>query len=372
MIKMVLVLGARPQIIKSVLLVKELSNNSTVDLKLIHTGQHYDYEMSQVFFEELGLFDSHVNLGVGSGSHAYQTSEMMIRLEKVLIELKPHLLIVPGDTNSTLAGALTAAKLQVKVAHVEAGCRSYDMSMPEEINRRITDHISSQLFSPSQNCFEHPKREGVLGRVYVSGDTMFDVLLKHMPLASRNRILEEIDIEPRSYAFLTLHRAENVDNPFRLRNIIKAITRLDDIHIIFPIHPRTMDRLTSLNLLRKLREAKHVKLLKPLSYHEMLKLISEAKLVLTDSGGVQKEAFWLKVLCITLRENTEWIETVKLGVNFLAGSNIDKILSFAKMLVNDEDIRNRIKALPNPYGNGAASKNIAKFIIENFNSEEMR
>jgi len=362
--KLTLVLGTRPQIVKSLPLVEQVLKHPEVDFKVIHTGQHYDYEMSKVFFEEAGIPDPSTNLGVGSGSHAYQTAEIMVRLEKILAESNPDLVIVPGDTNSALASAVVSAKLQIGVAHVEAGARSYDMSMPEEVNRRLVDHISSLLFAPSGNCAENLKRENVLGRVHLTGDTMYDALVKHMSLAVKSDILEKIKVEPRSYAVLTVHRAENVDYPQRLRNIVEAITSLGSVPLIFPVHVRTKNRLNSFGLLDRLEQAKHIKLLGPLGYYDMLKLMSEAKLVLTDSGGVQKEAFWLGVPCVTLRERTEWTETVELGANFLAGCDVDRILCTTRSMILDENIRERIKRMPNPYGDGRASERIVEFVLD--------
>ena len=365
---LVLVLGTRPQIIKSAPIIQQMLRQR-LDVKVIHTGQHYDYKLSKIFFEEMDLPEPYVNLEVGSGSHAYQTGETMLRLEKVLMDLKPSLVLVPGDTNSALAGALVAVKMGIKVAHVEAGARSYDMSMPEEINRRIIDHISSVLFAVSEGCVKNLKKETVLGRIYLTGDTMFDVFLKHMPLASKSNILKENALDPQTYAVLTLHRAENVDNPLKLESIVKAIIQLSNMYVVFPVHPRTMSRLSSQGLLRKLEEAKHVKLLKPLGYHDILKLESEAKLILTDSGGVQKEAFWLKVPCITLRENTEWMETVEFGANFLVGYDTNRIVSTAKILTNDSHVRDKIKRLPNPYGNGRAAEKLVEFLLEYLNQD---
>ena len=362
----VLILGTRPQIIKSVPIIQQLLRQR-LDVKVIHTGQHYDYKLSKIFFEEMNLPEPYANLEVGSGSHTYQTGETMLRLEKVLMNLKPSLVLVPGDTNSALASALVAVKMDFKVAHVEAGARSYDMSMPEEINRRVVDHISSLLFAVSERCVKNLEKEMVLGKIYLTGDTMFDAFLNHMPLASKSGVLKENDLEPQTYAVLTLHRAENVDNPLKLENIVRAIIQLSNICIVFPVHPRTMSRLSSQGLLRKLEEAKHVKLLKPLGYHDMLKLMLEAKLILTDSGGVQKEAFWLKVPCITLRENTEWMETVEFGANFLVGYDTNRIVSTAKMLTNDDHVRDKIKKLPNPFGDGRAAEKIVEFLLEYLN-----
>jgi UDP-N-acetylglucosamine 2-epimerase (non-hydrolysing) len=360
-----LILGTRPQIIKSAPIIYEAERKG-LDIKLIHTGQHYDYNLSKIFFSELNLPDPYINLDVGSGSHAYQTAEIMLRLENVLMDLKPCLVVVPGDTNSALAGALTAVKLGIKVAHVEAGARSYDTSMPEEINRRLVDHISSILFTVSERCSKNLEKEAVLGKIFLAGDTMYDVFLKYMPIASKSNVLKENDLEPKTYAVLTLHRAENVDNPLRLENIIKAIIQLNNVNIVFPVHPRTKSRLSSQGLIRKLEETKHVRLLEPLGYHEMLKLMSEAKLVMTDSGGIQKEAFWLKVPCVTLRENTEWVETVELGANFLVGYNTNHIISTAKALI-DNNYVDRIKELPNPYGDGRAAEKMIKFLSEYLN-----
>jgi len=358
--KIAIVVGTRPQIIKSAPIIHQILRHG-LDIKVVHTGQHYDYELSKVFFDEMALPDPYVNLEVGSGTHAYQTGEALIRLEKVIGELKPSLVIVPGDTNSALAGALAAAKMNVKVAHVEAGARSYDMSMPEEINRRVIDHISSMLFSVSERCSKNLEREAVVGKIYQSGDTMFDAFLTHIHKAQNSNISEITDLD--EYAVLTLHRAENVDNPEKLKSIVAAITSLQEMDIAFPVHPRTLQRLSSYGLLKKLEQARHIKLLKPLSYHQMLKLMSQAKLILTDSGGVQKEAFWLRVPCITLRENTEWAETVELGANFLVGCDAARIVSTARMLADDDHVRRRIRKLPNPYGDGRAAQKIVEIIL---------
>jgi UDP-N-acetylglucosamine 2-epimerase (non-hydrolysing) len=219
----------------------------------------------------------------------------------------------------------------------------------------------------SERCSRNLEKESVLGKIFLTGDTMYDVFLEHMPIASKSNVLKENNLEPQTYAVLTLHRAENVDNPLRLESIIKAIIQLNNVDIVFPVHPRTKGRLSSQGLIRKLEEAKHVRLLEPLGYHDMLKLMSEAKLILTDSGGIQKEAFWLKVPCITLRENTEWIETVELGANFLAGYDTNHIISMVNMLVSNNHVKDRIKKLPNPYGDGRAAEKVIKFLLEYLN-----
>ncbi|MEM2703868.1 MAG: UDP-N-acetylglucosamine 2-epimerase (non-hydrolyzing) [Candidatus Bathyarchaeia archaeon] len=365
-----LVLGARPQIIKSAPLIHVASKDKQIRLSIIHTGQHYDYEMTKIFFEELQLPDPIANLNVGSGTHAQQTAKIMLRLEKLLQKQKPDLVVVPGDTNSTLAGALTAAKLHIPVAHIEAGARSYEMKMPEEINRRLTDHCSNLLFTPTETCTKNLIKEGIAKeKIHQTGDTMYDVLLQQLPKAEKNPILEKLNLKPKTYALLTTHRPENVDNPKNLKNIIEAITRLKKLTIVFPAHPRTQKQLRKTRLQKTLEKQKHVGIIQPLGYHETVKLIKNAALVLTDSGGMQKEAFWLKTPCITLRENTEWPETVKLGANHLVGADPQKIVQKASnILEKREEITEMFKKLPNPFGDGKASQKIIT-AIKSFQSK---
>lgn len=363
-VQVALVLGARPQIIKSALLIRLSTKDKHVRLSIIHTGQHYDYEMTKVFFEEFSLPDPTVNLDVGSGSHAQQTAKIMSRLEPILLEQKPDLVLVPGDTNSTLAGAVTAAKLHIPVAHIEAGARSYDNRMPEEINRRLTDHCSTLLFTTTENCSRNLLKEGISqASVHLVGDPMYDVLLQQLSKAERTAILGRLDVKPKSYALLTLHRQENVDNLENLKQILEAIVRLKTLAVIFPVHPRTRKQLHSYNLYSKLKEQKHVKLIEPVSYLENISLIKNANFVLTDSGGMQKEAFWLKTPCITLRENTEWVETVQLGANYLVGADTERIVKTAEDIIeNEEVLREKLEKLPNPFGDGCASQKILEVI----------
>jgi UDP-N-acetylglucosamine 2-epimerase len=359
-----LVLGARPQIIKSAPFILLASKDRRIHLEIIHTGQHYDYEMTKVFFEEFNLPDPLLNLNVGSGTHAQQTARVMIRLEKILQEQNPKLVIVPGDTNSTLAGALTAAKLHMPVAHVEAGARSYDMRMPEEINRRLTDHCSSLLFTSSENCTENLVKEGIgKEKIQQSGDMMYDVLLQQLPKAEKSKILQQLALRPKSYAVLTMHRPENTDNPQNLKNIVDAMIKLKPLTIVFPVHPRTRKQLRKTKLLSKIQKQEHVRLVKPTGYHETLKLMKNATLVVTDSGGMQKEAFWLRTPCITIRENTEWVETVQMGANHLAGSNAQRIVNAAKQIMeNREQITRRLRKLSNPFGDGRAAQRILEVV----------
>lgn len=326
--------------------------------------------MTKIFFDELGLPDPIANLNVGSGTHAQQTAKIMARLEKLLKTLKPALVIVPGDTNSTLAGALTAAKMRIPVAHIEAGARSYDMHMPEEINRRLTDHCSTLLFTPTENCTKNLLKEGIAkNKIQQTGDTMYDVLIHQLPKAEKTPILERLGLEPKKYALLTTHRPENVDNPENLKNIIEAMTKLNQLTIIFPAHPRTQKQLQKFKLLNKIQKQKHIKLIKPVGYHETIKLIKNAKLVLTDSGGMQKEAFWLETPCITLRKTTEWPETVKLKANHLVGANKQKIIEKAsEIMEKDRQIAESLRKMSNPFGDGQASKKIAD-AIKSFQSK---
>lgn len=354
--KVALVIGTRPQIIKSAPIIHAALEGSELDIQVVHTGQHYDYEMSRIFFSELDLPDPVVNLGVGSGSHAWQTGEMMIRLEKVFMDLEPDVVLVPGDTNSALAAALASVKLHVPVAHVEAGARSYDMGMPEEVNRRLTDHCSELLFAVSENCVRNLLREGISGgQIALVGDTMYESLLRHLPEVLGDDALGELGLVPEGYAVLTVHRAENVEDPQRLREIMGAVIGLDGLTIVFPCHPRTETRLRETGLLEKVSGAESIRLVKPVGYHRMLNLLKHARVVFTDSGGVQKEAFWLKTPCITLRDSTEWVETVDMGVNILVGSDRRSITEAAASILREDDFRKRFSDAPNPYDAGGAS-----------------
>jgi UDP-N-acetylglucosamine 2-epimerase len=363
--KVMLVIGARPQIIKSAPIIDEAVKDDEIELELVHTGQHYDFEMSKIFFGELGLPNPAVNLGVGSGPHGWQTGQMMMELEKIILDSRPDLVLVPGDTNSTLAGALAAVKLHVPVGHVEAGARSYDMRMPEEINRRLTDHCSTMLSAPTENCVENLLKEGIdREQIHLTGDTMYDALLRHVANSSESTILERLSLKPNEYAVLTVHRPENVDHPKALVSIMEAMLQLKELPMGFPAHPRTVDRLEAAGLLQKLRESDHLQLVPPVGYHDMLRLVKDAKMAFTDSGGLQKEAFWLHTPCLTLRETTEWIETVELGANILVGNDRKQIIQSARKCLAQEDLAGKLKVLPNPFGDGSASAEIVKALRE--------
>jgi len=360
MFRVMPIVGVRPQFIKAAPLLRLLDEDDEVELQLVHSGQHYDYEMSKLFFKELGLPDPIENLGVGSGSHAEQTAHILLRVEKVIEKYKPDVVMVFGDANTTLAGALAAVKLHTPVAHVEAGLRSWDMKMPEEVNRVLTDHCSQVLYAPTETAVSNLRMEGILeDRIVLSGDTMYDMILRHREDIERADVLKSLNLENTDYILVTAHRAENVDNPQRLSNIASAILRLDWLKTVFPIHPRTLRRLEEYNLLERLKRAEHLILTKPLGYYDILKLMENAKAVVTDSGGMQKEAFILGTPCITIRERTEWIETVKLGGNILVGADENKIVTTVRHVIDkNKDIRKRLRKAPNPYGDGKASEKI--------------
>ncbi len=315
------VVGARPQFIKAAMVSRALAE-AGIEEVLIHTGQHYDVNMDRVFFEELGLPMPRVHLGVGSGTHAEQTGRMMIRLEAALHEMRPapDWVLVYGDTNSTLAGALVAAKLKLPLAHVEAGLRSFNRAMPEEINRVVADHLSQLLFAPTPTAVENLRREGITQGVYLTGDVMEEAVRCYADLARRRVPLASLTTHaPGSYYVATVHRAENTDDPVRLQNIFEGLGRLK-LPVILPLHPRTRARLDG-----SIQVPANIERWEPVGYLAMLTLVQHARAVLTDSGGLQKEAVWLGVPCITLRDETEWVETLEGGWNQLVGADPDRI-----------------------------------------------
>jgi UDP-N-acetylglucosamine 2-epimerase (non-hydrolysing) len=319
--KIASIVGARPQFIKCAPLSREIRRHHTE--LLIHTGQHYDPEMSDIFFDDLAIPRPDYNLGVGSGSHGQQTGLILARVEEVLLAEEPDLVIVYGDTNSTLAGALAAAKLSIPVAHVEAGLRSFDRAMPEEINRVVADHLSGLLFCPTQTAVDNLRREGITAGVHLSGDVMKDALdFNRARAAGKSRILERLDLSPGTYLVMTVHRPSNTDNREHLAAIMGALADAG-IPVVFPVHPRTRKFLASYGLLDNLPDT--IRCIEPVGYLDMLRLMSSARKILTDSGGVQKEAYLLSIPCITLRENTEWVETVADGWNVLVGADREKI-----------------------------------------------
>lgn len=320
--KVLSVVGARPQFVKAAALSRKLRERH--DEVLVHTGQHYDHEMSGAFFESLGIPPAEHNLGVGSGSHGVQTGEMLKGIEEILVQERPDWMLVYGDTNSTLAGALAASKLHVPVVHVEAGLRSFNRRMPEEINRVMADHLSSLLFCPSQTAVDNLAGEGIREHVHIVGDVMLDVLNRVLEVvrAEPPPLIEALRAEPGGYLLLTVHRSDNTDDPVRLAGILGALEALDE-RILFPAHPRTRKVLAA----RGWQAPSNIDVIDPVGYLEMVELTRRARLVLTDSGGLQKEAYWLGVPCLTLRDETEWVEVVEAGWNRLVGTDAARIVA---------------------------------------------
>ena len=344
------VVGARPQFVKAAPLSRALRRR--VREVLVHTGQHYDREMSRAFFDQLAIPEPDRHLGVGSGSHGLMTGRMLAALEATMMDVRPDLVVVLGDTNSTLAGALAAAKLAIPIAHAEAGLRSFDPRMPEEINRRLTDHVSRLLFCPTPTAVRNLRNEGIRRGVYRVGDLMMDAVVQNLARARRPRPAIA-DPAPGTYYLATLHRQENVDDPVRLASLLRVLGRLPHPTVL-PLHPRTRDRLKRASF----RPPRTVHLLPPVPYLEMLRLQSGARAILTDSGGIQKEAFILGTPCVTLRETTEWVETLRGGANRLTGADPARILAAARAIE-----RRRPRWRPGVlYGRGRAAEAIARRI----------
>lgn len=316
--KILSIVGARPQFIKLAPL--SLALREDHEEIIVHTGQHYDYSMSGQIFEDLSIRQPDFHLGVGSGSHALQTAEMMKLLEPVLLDTNPNLVIVFGDTNSTLAGALTASKINIPLLHIEAGLRSFNRKMPEELNRVVTDHVSDYLFAPTTSAMHHLEREGLIEKTWLSGDIMVDTIKNNLQAALiKSQALDILSIEPGKYNLLTLHRNYNVDQPKILYNILNQLGQLNEL-VIFPVHPRTKKMLTSLDKIPP-----NIKLTEPLSYLDFINLEHHSKRIITDSGGIQKEAYILQRPCITLRTETEWVETVEEKWNLLISPLCDNM-----------------------------------------------
>jgi UDP-N-acetylglucosamine 2-epimerase len=353
--KAIEIVGARPQFIKAAPVTRALGRAGS-DVMLIHTGQHYDYGMSQVFFDELGVPPPHVNLSVGSGTHGHQTAEMLWRIEEVLTAERPDVVVVYGDTNSTLAGALAACKLQLPLAHVEAGLRSFNRTMPEEHNRVVADHSADLLFCPTETAVRNLAREGLTRGVHLVGDTMLDAVQQFLPAATRrSTMLRDLALSPKGYVLLTVHRPYNTDDAGSMEAILSALSMLDET-VVFPVHPRTRRQLEQFDLWARLTATSGVKVVDPVGYLDMLVLEQHARLIVTDSGGMQKEAYFLGVPCVTVRPETEWIETVEAGWNVVAGTSRDGILKAIT------DTRWPDKPGPPLFGSGDAAENIVRVL----------
>jgi len=371
--KIVTIVGARPQFIKAGAISRAIQEfnkrlqhrrykKRRIQEILVHTGQHYDYLMDKVFFEELELPRPDYHLGVGSGSHAKQTGMMLERIEPILQKENPKVILVYGDTNSTLAGALAAAKLRIPVAHVEAGLRSYNQSMPEEINRVLTDHLATVLFCPTTQSVRNLLKEGIKdgGTQVVKnvGDVMYDSILYYTKIAEKkSTILKRLDLITPKYYLATLHRAENTDGPRRLESILRALDEIGrNTPVILPLHPRTKKMIKAYRFFSKF---KNIGFIEPVSYLDMLQLEKNAEAILTDSGGVQKEAYWLRVPCLTLREETEWVETVEGGWNVLVGMKTRKIVEGISHLEKKKKF-----SLKEIFGDGKAGAKVVRNLMK--------
>ncbi|NJE42290.1 non-hydrolyzing UDP-N-acetylglucosamine 2-epimerase [Thermococcus sp. GR6] len=365
------VFGTRPEIIKLAPVIRAFEERGVEPL-LIHTGQHYDYEMSSVFLEELELRRIDYHLEVGSGTQAEQTGTAMIKIEKVLMEEKPDVTLVQGDTNTVLAGALASVKLKIPVAHVEAGLRSFDRTMPEEINRILADHASEVLFAPTEEARKNLEREGITENVYVVGNTVVDAVLQNAEIAERKSdVLERFGLKPKEYILLTAHRAENTDSKENLRRLLEILEALP-VKAVYPMHPRTRKKLESFGLWERVEAIENLIVTKPLGYLDFLKLQRNAKIVMTDSGGVQEESIILNVPCLTLRYNTERPETVKAGGNVLVGLEKERALSYVERLLSDEEFYKKMASAPNPFGDGKAGERIAEILLKLYKMEKLK
>ena len=359
--KIVNVIGARPNLMKIAPLMAEMHRFPEVEPVLIHTGQHYDDNMSEVFFQELGIPQPDYNLEVGSGTHTWQTAQIMLALEPLLQELNPDLVLVVGDVNSTLAAALVAAKLCIPLAHVEAGLRSFDRTMPEEVNRVVTDALADYLFTTECSANENLRREGIPDhKIFFVGNVMIDTLLRHRQRAEALGMPARYGVSNNGYALLTLHRPSNVDVPEVLSGILDALASLQTrLPILFPAHPRTLRRLAEAGLLERAQAMPNLRLMEPLGYLEFLGLMAQARLVLTDSGGIQEETTILGVPCLTLRENTERPVTVVEGTNEVVGASPERIVAAAQRALDGDAKRGRCPEL----WDGRAAERIVNVLL---------
>ena len=363
MIKILNVVGARPNFMKIAPIQREMAKNSNIQPILLHTGQHYDERMSRLFFDDLKLPKPDIYLNIGSESHAVQTAKIMIEFEKVVMQENPDLVIVVGDVNSTMACSIVASKFNIKIAHVEAGLRSFDRTMPEEINRLVTDAISDMLFVTEQSGLDNLKNEGIDdAKVHFVGHVMIDSLIHFTEEAKKSEIKTTLNVDDNKYALVTLHRPSNVDNNENFIKLLNAFEVIEkEIKILFPIHPRSKKMISEFGLQKQIENMKNLVLMEPLGYLDFMNLLHSAKFVLTDSGGIQEETTYLGVPCLTMRENTERPVTVELGTNTIVGSNTDLIISEAEKILSGN---NKPGQIP-PLWDGKA----AERIIEKINGE---
>lgn len=361
MLKIMNVVGTRPNFIKTAPLIREMNKHKEIRQVLVHTGQHYDEAMSKAFFEDLEIPKPDINIGVGSASDVAQTAKIMLGFEKILAKERPDLVVVVGDVNSTFAAAITAKKCGIKVAHIEAGLRSFDMAMPEEINRILTDHMSDFLFTTEESGNKNLINEGIeKNKIFFVGNVMIDTLLNHKEKAKKSKIMSKLKLDKNNYCVLTLHRPSNVDNKKSLNYILDILTEIQkNLKIVFPVHPRTMKNIKKFKLGEKVKNLGNLVLSEPLGYLDFLCLMSNSKFVITDSGGIQEETTVLGVPCITLRSNTERPVTLEQGTNMLVSTDKNKIIDASNRIIEGADARGRIPEL----WDGKASKRIIDILL---------
>ncbi|MBI2655709.1 UDP-N-acetylglucosamine 2-epimerase (non-hydrolyzing) [Candidatus Woesearchaeota archaeon] len=363
--KIISVVGTRPNFIKIAPLINEVKKHPEIKHVLVHTGQHYDREMSKLFFDDLEIPKPDVNLRVGSASDVTQTANIVRESENIILKEKPDLVVVVGDVNSTLAAALTAVKCNIQVAHVEAGLRSFDRAMPEELNRILTDHVSDFLFTTEESANRNLANEGISkSKIFFAGNLMIDSLSSHREKAKKSKILSKLKLEQNNYSVLTLHRPSNVDDKESLKRVISILSGIQQkTKIVFPMHPRTMKNLRNFNLFDKIKNQKNIVLTEPLGYLDFLSLMSNSRFVLTDSGGIQEETTVLGIPCITLRNNTERPVTVEHGTNVLVSTDKAKITEASNKLLKGTNFKAKIPR----FWDGKAAKRIVDIIIKDFN-----
>ncbi len=367
-------MGTRPEIIKAAPLFHALRKSSGVQVDLVHTGQHYDWNMSGVFIEELELPTPLYHLGVGSGSQPYQIYKIIEKAEEIVGTYLPDAILAVGDTNSTLATAIMASKMDIPFVHVESGLRSFDPTMPEEINRKVADHVASLNFAPTERAASNLLNESCPPeRTFVTGNTVVDALLKALPKArAGSKILRKLKVDPSKFLLtVTVHRRENADNPERLESIVSALLELKEVQIIWPLHPRTKENMEKAGLLKNLYAAKHIRVTEPLSYLDFLKLLDNSTVVATDSGGVQEEAATLKVPCVVLRDSTERPEIIDEGIGVMAGADPLKIERGVSDFLYNSSLVERVKGAPNPFGDGTASIKISEILLNWLEEEKI-
>ena len=362
--KVINVVGARPNFMKIAPIQRVMSQKNKFETVLVHTGQHYDKKMSKLFFEDLEMPEPDIYLNVGSGSHAIQTAKVMTAFEEVVLNEKPDLVVVVGDVNSTVACSIVASKLNIKIAHVEAGLRSFDREMPEEVNRILTDVISDLLFVTEKSGLENLEKEGIpKSKIHFVGNVMIDSLIHFLEKAKESKIMQELETEAKKFALITLHRPSNVDHKENFLKLLNALENIEkNIQIIFPIHPRSRNMIEKFNLDERIKSMTNLKLLDPLGYLDFMNLMYNSKFVLTDSGGIQEETTYLGIPCITLRENTERPVTIKTGTNVLVGNDTDLIIKEVNKIFSGNPKQGSVPE----FWDGKAAERIVSLIIDEF------